>query len=131
MKDIILSTAIGVFVIFSLAGCGNSGEKVYRVNELVEKAAADKDGWLGKEVTVSAYVWSTGGPGGRKGYSLSMKDHRNDESERQLSCAFPQGDPPEGILDTTVVVTGKVVSVHSQNYLNLKSVKLDACELRK
>ena len=131
MKKIFFLAAIASFGIFALAGCGNEGAKVFKVNELVDKVTSDKDGWKGKEVTVSGYVSHMSGSDGANGYRLNMIDHRNDESERYVVCKVPQGDLPEGITTKTVEVKGKIGTVHTQSYLNLKSVTLDSCELKK
>ena len=131
MKKILFLLAIASFEIFALAGCGNTSEKVFEVNELVNKVTADKDGWKGKEVTVSGYVTHMSGSDGKNGYHLSMKNHRNDESERHVVCKVSQGDFPEGIATKTVEVKGKIGLIHTQNYLNLKSVTLDSCEVKK
>ncbi|HEY0770687.1 MAG TPA: hypothetical protein VGD31_10175 [Sphingobacteriaceae bacterium] len=131
MKKIFFLLAMASFQIFALAGCGNTTEKVFKVNELVDKVTVDKDGWKGREVTVSGYVMHTSGSGGANGYVLNMKDQRNDESERYVVCKVPQGDLPEGIAAKTIEVKGKIGSVTMQNYLNLKSVMLDSCELKK
>jgi len=130
MKKIFIFTAIACFGIFALAGCGNAGEKVFKVGELVDKVTADKDGWKGKEVIVSGYV-SIVGSGDANDYRLNMTNHRNDESERYVICKVPQGNLPEGIESKTIEVKGKIGSVHTQNYLNMKSVTLDSCELKK
>lgn len=131
MKIFFLLTAIASFVIFALAGCGNESEKVYKVGELVDKVTADQDGWKDKEVTVSGYVSLTSGADGANGYSLNMVDNRNDETERHLICKIPQKDLPEGIADKTIVVKGKIGLIYTQNYLNLKNVTLDSCEIKK
>lgn len=131
MKKMFFLPAIASFGIFALAGCGNTSEKVFKVGELVEKVTADKDGWKGKEVTVSGYVTHMSGSDGANGYHLNMTDHRNDESERHVVCKVPQGVLPEGIATKTVEVKGKIGLVTKQNYLNLKSVVLDSCELKK
>lgn len=114
---------------FVFVGCGNTSEKVFGVIELVGKATADKDGWKGKEVIVSGYV-SNVSPHGANGYVLHMINHRRDESERHVHCSVPQGDLPEGIANTTIEVKGKIGLVTTQNYLDMKTVTLDSCELR-
>lgn len=131
MKKIFFLLAIASFGIFALAGCGNPTEKVFRVGELVEEVTADKDIWKGKEVTVSGYVTHMSGSDGANGYHLSMIDHRTDETERHVICKVPQGNLPEGIATKTVEVKGKIGLVTKQTYLNLKSVVLDSCELKK
>jgi len=131
MKKIFFLLAIASFEIFALAGCANTTEKVFKINELVDKVTADKDGWKGKEVTVSGYVTHMSGSDGANGYVLNMIDQRNDESERYVVCKVPQGSLPEGIATKTIEVEGKIGSVTMQNYLNMKSVVIDFCELMK
>ncbi len=131
MKKVFIFTAIASFGIFALAGCGNANEKVFKVGELVDKVTADKDGWKGKEVTVSGYVSYVPSSDGANGYIINMTDHRNDESERHVVCKVPQGDIPREIATQTVEVKGKIGLVHTQSYLNLKSVTLDPCEIKK
>jgi hypothetical protein len=130
MKKFFLLT-IAYFVIFALAGCGVSGEKIFGVNDLVDTVTAGQDGWAGKEVTVSGYVSHMSGLDGANGYFLNMINDRRDESERYVVCNVPQGVLPEGIATQTVEVKGKIGSVKTQNYLNQKRVTLDACEIKK
>ena len=131
MKKKIFLLTIAYVLIFALAGCGVSGEKVFGVNELVDTVTADQDGWIGKEVTVSGYVSHMSGSDGANGYFLNMINDRRDESERYVVCKVPQGALPEGIATQTVEVKGKIGSVKTQNYLNQKRVTLDACGFKK
>ncbi len=131
MKKLFFLLAITSFGIFALFGCQNAAEKVFKVGELVDKVTADKDGWTGKEVIVSGFVSYTSGSDGANGYVLNMVDHRNDESERHVTCKVPQRDLPEGIKGKTIKVKGKIGLVHTQSYLNLKNVTLDSCEIKK
>ena len=144
MKKTFFLPAIAFFGIFALAGCGKTAEKAnaeafkdvspnttYKVGELVDKVTADKDGWKGKEVTVSGYVIHTSGLGGANGYVLNMQNQWSDESERYVVCKVSQGDLPEGTATKTIKVKGKIGSVTMQNYLNIKTVILDSCEIKK
>lgn len=124
MKKIYFLLVMAVFQIFTLAGCGNT---TFKVGELVDKVTTDKEDWKGKEVTVSGYVTHMSGSDGANGYRLNMKDHRDDETERHVVCKVPQGVFPEGIETKTIEVKGKIGLVHTQSYLNLKSVVLDEC----
>ncbi|HMS41541.1 MAG TPA: hypothetical protein PKE69_15015 [Pyrinomonadaceae bacterium] len=130
MKKIIFLTAIVSFGIFAIAGCGITGEKVFTVSELVDKAVADKDGWSGKEVTVSGYVQIASGSDGLNGYSLNLNSHRNDESERHVTCKVSQGTLPKDIETKTIEVKGKIGAIHTQNYLNMRKVTLESCVIK-
>ena len=131
MNKIIFLLAIVSFEIFALAGCGNTTGKVFKVGELVDKVTADIAGWKGKQVTVSGYVSYMPNSDGANGYVSNMTDHRSDESERHIICKVPQGVLPEGIATKAIEVKGRIGSVTKQHYLNLKSVTLDSCELKK
>lgn len=130
MKKTIFLTAIVCFGIFAFGGCGNAGEKVFTVGELVDKVVADRDGWSGQEVIVSGYVQIASRSDGAGGYRLDLTGYRNDTSERHITCKVSQGALPEGIETTTIKVKGKIGSIHTQNYLNLKAVTLDSCEIK-
>ncbi len=138
MKKIFFLPAIVSFGIFALAGCGNTTdggnttEKVFRISELVNIVVADKDGWKGKEVTVSGNVSHSPSSDGANGYVINMNDeHNSDSSQWQITCKVPQGDIPRGIVSKPIEVKGKIGLIHTQSYLNLKSVTLDSCELKK
>ena len=135
MKKIILINVIS-FGIFALAGCGNTAEKTntepVKVNELVNKAVAYKDAWMGKEVAVTGYVMMTSGAEGQSGYNLSLvtdKDSRNSETGNSVSCTVQPGVPKEEVVLKTVEVKGKIKRVDGTG--KWKMVTLDPCELKK
>lgn len=131
MKKIFFLQAAAALGIFLSAGCGNAGEKVFGVNDLVDRVTADKDGWKDKEVKVSGYVMHMSRSEGASGYILNMIDRRSDESERYVNCKVPQGEPPEAITTQTVEVRGRIGTVTTQNYLNQKRVTLESCAIKK
>ena len=109
-----------------------SANQTFSIEDLVDRATADKDNWQGKEVTVSGYVSHMPSSDGAKGYVVYMSsEHNSDGSQWQITCKVPQGDLPEGIISKTIEVKGKIGLVHRQSYLNLKSVTLDPCEIKK
>ncbi len=133
MKSLLLITAS--FAIFALSGCGRSGDGKallgYAVDELADKAVANEQAYMGKEVVVSGYVSSPSPNMDGNGYSLGLDFDLYSPIERQLSCIVPQGKAPEGIDSKWVTVKGKIVNIHRQNYMDLKSVRLEPCELVK
>lgn len=150
MKNIFLLPVIVFFGIFVLINCTKTTDKAttigknheaskevnanqtFSIEELVDRATADKDNWQGKEVTVSGYVSHMPRSEGANGYVISMSSkHDSDSGQWQLTCKVPQGDLPEGIISKTIEVKGKIGLVHRQSYLNLKSVTLDPCEIKK
>ena len=150
MKNIFLLPVIVCFGFFFLISCTKttdqattigknsdaskevSANQTFSIEELVDRATANKDNWQGKEVTVSGYVSYMPSSDGANGYVVSMSSkHNSDQSQWQLTCKVPQGDLPEGIISKTIEVRGKIGSVHRQSYLNLKSVTLDPCEIKK
>ena len=120
-----------LLIFFALAGCVNMGERVFKVGELVDEVTADEDGWKGKEVTVSGYVSVMSGADDANIYKLNMIDNRSDESERYVICKIPQKGLPEEIATKTITVKGKIGAIYTQTYLNLKTVTLDSCEIKK
>lgn len=124
---LLLITAVAIF---TPAGCGKIGVTGYAVDELVDKAVADKEAFMGKEVVVSGYVANHSPNMDSNGYSLSLDFDLHSPIERQLNCVVAQGKAPEAIHSKWVTVKGKIVNIHSQNYMGLKSVKLDPCEIK-
>lgn len=133
MKKIFILPAIVSFGILALAGCGNKTEKVFMIGELINNIVVDKDGWKGKEVIVSGYVSHMPSSDGANGYVINMTDgHDSDGGSMHLICKVPQRDiPKEFVMSQTIKVKGKIESIHTQSYLNLKSVTLNSCELMK
>ncbi|MBX3294686.1 MAG: hypothetical protein KF762_03055 [Acidobacteria bacterium] len=130
MKSLLLITAS--FVIFALAGC--EAKEGYAVDELADKAVADKEAYMGKEVIVHGYIANQPRAEGNS-YTLSLKFDRRVHKERQLSCTVPQAKIPDEIADNwmnmDVTVKGKIANIHSQNYMDLKNIALKPCELVK
>ncbi len=124
-----LQLPLAVFAILILAGCGNNGRIVYAVDELADRAVADKEAFMGKEVVVSGYVAVILPNVDSNGYRLSLDFDLRSPTERQISCAIPQGKAPDGISSKWVTVKGQIANIHSQNYMGLKSVTLDPCEI--
>lgn len=131
MKSLLLITAS--FAIFALGSCDGSGRVLtgYAVDELADKAVANEEAYMGKEVVVSGYASSPSPNMDSNGYSLQLDFDRYSPIERQLSCIVPQGKAPEGIYSKWVTVKGKIVNIHRQAYMDLKSVRLEPCELVK
>ena len=107
-------------------------ENAYAVDELADKAVADREAYMGKEVVVQGYIaHQPKAEGG--GYTISLKFDPRVHKERQLSCTIPNGTIPDDISNywdgRRVTVKGKIADIHSQNYMDLKSVKLNPCEL--
>jgi hypothetical protein len=130
MRLLLLVTAS--FMTFAIAGC--EAKEGYAVDQLADKAVADKGAYIGKEVVVHGYI-ALPPRGEGSGYRLSLKFDRRFHKERQLSCTVPHGKIPDEIADNwmniDVTVKGKIANIHSQNYMDLKSVRLEPCELVK
>lgn len=130
MKSLLLITAS--FVIFAIAGC--EVKEGYGVDELADKAVADKDAFMGKDVVVHGYIAHQPRAEG-SGYTLSLKFDPRVHKERQLSCTVSQAKIPDEIADNwmnkAITVKGKIANIHSQNYMDLKSINLEPCELVK
>ncbi len=127
MRSLLLVTAS--FVIFAIAGC--EVKEGYAVDELADKAVADKEAYMGKEVVVHGYVSSIGRDFKGKVTGLSLDFDLYSATERQLSCTIADGQVPDDILSKQITVKGKIANIHSQNYMALKSIKLEPCELVK
>ena len=131
MKNMFLLRVIVFFGIFVLISCikttdqattvGKNNEapkevddkQTFSIEELVDRATADKDNWQGKEVTVSGYVSYMPSSDGANGYIVNMSSKYNsDGGQWQLTCKVPQGDLPKGIVSKTIEVKGKIGSVH-------------------
>ena len=63
------------------------------------------------------------------GYSLGLDFDLYSPVERQLNCKVAQGKVPDGLDKKRVIVKGKIVNIHSQSYMDLKSIWLEPCEL--
>lgn len=111
-----------------IAGCRSGGEKVYGVYELADSAVAQKEAFMGKEVIVEGYT-SRPSDDGKDGYALGLDFDPYSPIERQLSCIVPHGEPPQGLDNKWVTVKGTIANIHSQHYMDLKSIKLEPCEL--
>lgn len=117
------------FAAVAISGC--NAKECYAVDELAEKANADKEAFMGKEVVVHGYVQIIFPDLDKDGYRISLAFDPKIHKERQLSCTIAHGQPAEGPLDKPVTVKGKIVNIHSQNYMDLKSIQLDPCEIVK
>ncbi len=124
MRSLLLVTAS--FIIFALGGCGGSGEKVYGVIDLVEKVTSEEAAWTGKEVVVSGYASISDG-----NTSLNLVADLYSGTESHIYCQIPKASATDDIYGKLVTVKGKIGKVHTQGYLNLKTVTLELCELVK
>jgi hypothetical protein len=125
MRPLLLITAS--FMIFTL-GCGR-GEKVYGVIDLVEKVTRDEAAWTGKEVVVSGYPSLYAG--NTDPIKLNLVEDLYSGTESHIYCTVPKASITDDLNKKLVTVKGKVGKVHTQNYLNLKTVTLETCELVK
>lgn len=117
------------FMVFALGGCGGSGVKVYGVIDLVEKVTRDQAAWMGKEVVVSGYPSLYNG--NIDPVVLNLVEDLYSGTESHIYCAVPKASVTENLDRKLVTVKGKIGKVHTQNYLNLKTVTLEPCELVK
>lgn len=127
MRPLLLITAS--FVIFALGGCGGRGEKVYGVIDLVGKVTSDQAAWTGKEVVVSGYPSLYNG--NTDPINLNLVEDLHSGTESHIYCAIPKAAVTGDLDGKFVTVKGKIGKVHTQNYLNLKTVTLEPCELVK
>src|SRR5688500_17178219 len=126
MRSLLRVTAS--FVIFAL-GCGSSGEKVYGIIDLVERVTADEAAWKGKEVVVSGYPSLYAG--NTDPIMLNLVADLHSGTESHIYCTIPKASVTEDLQRKLVTVKGNIGKVHTQNYLNLKTVTLESCELVK
>ena len=99
-----------------------------KVNEFVDKVAANLNAWKGKEVTATGYVSMTSPRGNEDGYMLQLRNDEKGGSAKMVGCIVRKGSMPEGIALKTVEVKGTVSEVRIDN--NLKVVSLDPCTLK-
>lgn len=85
---------------------------------------------MGKEVVVHGYVSIISPDLDKDGYLIRLVFDPRIHMEREVSCTISQGQPADGLLHKPVTVKGKIINIHSQNYMFLKSIQLDPCELR-
>jgi hypothetical protein len=136
-----MGLAVGMVMLIgliTLSGCSNNGasnvntsastDKIYKVDELVGVALADKDAWKGKEVTVTGEFGSYSIMGGALGYEIRLKSPGDQYNKNNVYCKGIQGDDPKGMMGKTVEVKGKIEIVESGEYNN---VNLKPCELKK
>lgn len=123
---IIALTFLGLFV---LASCRTNGDGVFSVIELVDRVAADEAAWTGKVVNVSGYVSLMPSPSGPQIF-VNLVNDRNTSVESHVLCKIPTATLPEEVSGKTITVKGTVASYYHQNYLNLRNVTLDPCEIK-
>ena len=129
MKTLLI--LIGAVAAFSFAGCGSIAKEGYAVDELADKAVADREAFMGKEVVVHGYVANISRDFKGKATGLSLDFDLYSATERQLSCTIADGQVPDDIRSKQITVKGKIPNIHSQNYMDLKSVVLYPCEMTK
>ncbi len=112
-------------MIFAFGDCG--GEKVYRVIDLVGKVTRDEAAWTGKEVVVSGYPSLYNG--NTDPVTLNLVEDLHSGTESHIYCAVPKASVIDDLDEKLVTVKGKIGKVHTQNYLNLKTVTLESCQL--
>lgn len=115
-------------MIFALGGCGR-GEKFYGVINVVEKVTRDEAAWTGKEVVVSGYPSLYNGK--TDPIELNLVADLYSGTESHIYCLIPKDSVTNDLDKKLVTVKGKIGKVHTQNYLNLKTVTLEPCELVK
>lgn len=130
MKIFLLSIIATAAV--TIAGC--MAKESYAVDELADEAVADREAFMGKEVVVHGYIAHQPRLE-NSSYTLSLRFSRTVHKERQLSCVVPKDKVPAETLENWnykfVTVKGTITNIHSQNYMGLKSVQLEPCELVK
>ena len=122
--------ALVSLVLFAFAACGNKGERVFGVIELVDQVTADESAWTGKTVSVSGHVSVTSNANDPSAF-VDLRNDRNTPIERHVICKIAAGALPEGVAGKTIVVKGTVGKVYRQSYLDLRNVTLDPCEISK
>ncbi len=125
MRTVLLISAL--FAIFGFQNC--RGEKVYGVIDLVDKVTRDEAAWTGKEVVVSGYARVH--DGNTDQIQLDLVDDLYSGTENHVYCQIPKVSATDNLYKRFVTVKGKIGKVHTQNYLNMKTVTLDTCELVK
>lgn len=114
-----------------IVGCGNFGKVGYGVDEITDQAVTDKGAFMGKEVVVSGYVSIVMTDVKGKVIGVSLDFDLQSATERQLSCAIADGQIPDNFHKKWITVKGTITEIHSQNYMGLKRVALDPCEIIK
>lgn len=127
MRSLLLVTI--ALVIFALDGCSGRGEKVYGIIDLVGKVTSDKAAWTGKEVVVSGYPSLYNG--NTDPVMLNLVEDLHSGTESHIYCTVPRATVKDELDKKLVMVKGKIGKVHTQNYLNLKTVTLEPCEFVK
>ena len=100
-------------------------DKTVKVSDLIASVAASKDGWKGKEVTVSGYVSATSGSG--KQQLLTIINDKDASIKVDVSCAYA-GDAA-AVFSKPVEVKGKISVINTDG--EYKSVNLEPCDLKK
>ncbi|HTH38508.1 MAG TPA: hypothetical protein VL572_11100 [Pyrinomonadaceae bacterium] len=126
MRSLLLFAAS--FAIFAHGGCGGSGETVYGIIDLVEKVTSDEAAWTGKEVVVTGYPSLY--DGNTDPIKLNLVEDLYSGTESHIYCSIPKAAVSEDLRSRRITVKGKIGKVHTQNYLNLKTVTLEACEIK-
>ena len=100
-----------------------------KVNEFVDKVAANLNAWKGKEVTATGYVSMTSPRGNDDGYMLQLRnDEKGGSDAKVIGCSVQKGGVPEGIVMKAVEVKGTVSEVSIGD--TSKAVRLDPCTLK-
>lgn len=115
-------------VVLVLASCASKGGKGFGVIELVDQVAANEDAWKGEVVSVAGHVSVTSNSSGADLF-VDLRNDRDTSVESHVICRIKTGVLPEGISGKTISVRGTVKKFYRQNYLNLRNVTLEPCEI--
>jgi hypothetical protein len=102
-----------------------------KVNEFVDKVAANLNAWKGKEVTVTGYVsMASRKPSGDgyDGYNLMLINDEKSGPKKWVGCSVLKGALPEGTALKTVEVKGTVTEIQTAG--DGKGVTIDPCTLK-
>ena len=100
-----------------------------KVNEFVDKVAANLNAWKGKEVTATGYVSMVSPKGNDEGYNLQLRnDEKGGSDAKIIGCFVQKGAMPEGIALKVVEVKGTVSELKTGD--TFKAVYLDPCTLK-
>ena len=115
---------VGLITLNGCSSTGTSTGKIYKIDELVTTALADKDAWTGKEVTVTGYVGETSGS---NPVIVTMTIDR-DTVDKSITCSL-QGVKSADVFGKNIEVKGKIKSLTPTG--ESKKVQLEPCEVKK
>lgn len=104
-----------------------SSDKAVKIPELVDSLIADKDAWMGKEITVTGSVSGTNGDTGN--FLVTMINDLKKIDNNTVNCDLIGATGGNALVGKTIEVKGKIKKFSSDGKFSI--LVLDPCEVKK